>query len=372
MLPRIPNLHRLAHALLLACLLPAAASLLAAPPQEIAQTAAADTQTFALKPGEYLWMPELAPEGPLVIVISLPEQLAYVYRNGVRIGVSTVSTGKPGYETPTGVFTILQKQREHYSNLYDNAPMPFMQRLTWDGVALHAGKVPGYPASHGCVRLPYAFSEKLFGATSHGMTVVIANEASHAPEVSAPGWFAPVDPATGALREPVVAADTADDVWMPDRAPDGPLTLVLSTHDRKVVVLRNGVEIGRASVAIDGEPLHGTQAYVLLEGTGEGPSAVLPDRPALRWLSIPVPAARARRPPPEGDLRLALAARQIRVGDTFAHQVYDALRPGTTVVVTDEPIHRTSSTPEITVLRADETAVALPSPSSADTPPPND
>ncbi|HQZ32008.1 MAG TPA: L,D-transpeptidase family protein, partial [Arenimonas sp.] len=106
--------------------------------------------SFELLPGEYLWLPELSPRGPVLVLVSLPEQRAYVYRNGVRIGVATVSTGKPGYETPTGVFTILQKKREHYSNLYDDAPMPFMQRLTWDGVAMHAGRVPGYPASHGC------------------------------------------------------------------------------------------------------------------------------------------------------------------------------------------------------------------------------
>ena len=133
-------------------------------------------EAFALKPGEYLWMPELAPAGPVVIVISLPEQLAYVYRNGVRIGVSTVSTGKPGYETPTGVFTILQKQREHYSNLYDNAPMPFMQRLTWDGIALHGGDLPGYPASHGCIRMPNAFAKRLFGLTAMGGRVLVTDQ----------------------------------------------------------------------------------------------------------------------------------------------------------------------------------------------------
>ena len=82
-----------------------------------AQDAAQLPQRIALAPGEYLWMPELAPQGPLLVLVSLPEQLAYVYRNGVRIGVSTVSTGKAGHETPTGVFTILEKRVEHYSNL---------------------------------------------------------------------------------------------------------------------------------------------------------------------------------------------------------------------------------------------------------------
>ena len=158
--------------LLLALALPLAALPPAAAP------AAAPLQ---LLPGEYLWLPELSPRGPVLMLVSLPEQRAYVYRNGVRIGVATVSTGKKGHETPTGVFTILQKKREHYSNLYDDAPMPFMQRLTWDGIALHAGRVPGYPASHGCVRLPYAFSERLYDVTAHGITVVITDQPGQAP-----------------------------------------------------------------------------------------------------------------------------------------------------------------------------------------------
>ena len=95
--------------------------------------------TDMLAPGEYRWHPAAAPGGPMVAVVSIPEQRIHVYRNGVRIGLSTVSTGKPGHETPTGTFRILQKKRMHRSNLYDDAPMPFMQRLTWDGIALHAG-----------------------------------------------------------------------------------------------------------------------------------------------------------------------------------------------------------------------------------------
>ena len=137
------------------------------------QSAAVDKPPRELKAGEWIWTPAAVPAGPLVMVISLDEQLAYVYRNGLRIGVSTVSTGKKGHETPTGVFTILQKHKDHRSNLYDDAPMPFMQRLTWDGVALHAGNLPGYPASHGCIRLPSAFAAKLFAATKVGTEVLI-------------------------------------------------------------------------------------------------------------------------------------------------------------------------------------------------------
>ena len=136
------------------------------------------TEMPELKPGQYDFHPELSPGGPVMIVVSIEDQRAFVYRNGVRIATTTVSTGRPGFDTPTGVFQILQKQKMHHSNLYDDAEMPFMQRLTWDGVALHAGRVPGHPASHGCVRLPPEFARKLYDVTYHGGTVVITNAAS--------------------------------------------------------------------------------------------------------------------------------------------------------------------------------------------------
>ena len=129
-----------------------------------------------LEAGEFFWAPEIAPEGPVALIVNLQTQRAYVYRNGVPIGVSTVSTGKAGHATPTGIFTILQKDRDHRSNLYNDAPMPFMQRLTWSGIALHAGNLPGYPASHGCIRLPAPFAESLYGVTKLGLTVVITSD----------------------------------------------------------------------------------------------------------------------------------------------------------------------------------------------------
>lgn len=140
-----------------------------------------------MAPGDYDWSPERSLAGDVVIVVSLPQQLAHVYRGGVQIGVSTISTGKPGHDTPPGVFTILQKQKMHRSTLYDDAPMPFMQRLTWDGIALHAGRLPGYPASHGCIRLPAAFAEALYGVTDHGGVVVVADDATFADDVVRPG-----------------------------------------------------------------------------------------------------------------------------------------------------------------------------------------
>jgi peptidoglycan hydrolase-like protein with peptidoglycan-binding domain len=162
-----------------------------------------------------------APEQPMHIVVSLKEQNLKVYR-GLELVTSTpVSSGKTGHSTPTGVFSILEKRRKHFSNLYDDAPMPFMQRLTWSGIALHEGKLPGYPASHGCVRLPMDFAQNLFGMTERGMHVVITDgetapvAITHAvlPQPYAPGTaVASLDesivPASGGLRGSIVT-DTA-------------------------------------------------------------------------------------------------------------------------------------------------------------------
>src|SRR5690349_16591085 len=94
-------------------------------------------QADKLKPGEWVWRPDIAPDGPVLVYVDLTRQRATVYRNGVRVGVSTISSGKDGHETPTGVFTILEKDKDHRSRTYDDAPMPYQQRLTWMGVAMH-------------------------------------------------------------------------------------------------------------------------------------------------------------------------------------------------------------------------------------------
>ena len=109
------------------------------------ESVAAGTPISQLKKGQFLWMAEAVTSGPIVMVVSITEQKAYVYRNGILIGATTVSTGRPGHLTPTGVFTVLQKQKEHRSTIYDGAPMPYMERLTWGGIALHAGGLPGLP-----------------------------------------------------------------------------------------------------------------------------------------------------------------------------------------------------------------------------------
>src|SRR6266487_1084729 len=199
-------------------------------------------ETVTLKPGQYVWEPERAPEGPLLIVASITEQVAYVYRNGIRIARSSVSTGRPGHSTPTGVFTILEKEVHHTSSIYKRAEMPYMERVTWGGIALHAGDLPGYPDSHGCVRLPLEFSKLLFGVTMKGATVIIANTHSAPATTVHPGLFFAK---SGQESEPIAAGQFD---WNPDKSPSGPVSLIVSSADKTVYVYRNGVEIGRAGI----------------------------------------------------------------------------------------------------------------------------
>jgi len=129
-----------------------------------------------LSAGQFVWEPKVASTGPVFLVIDLTRQRVLLYRGGVLIAASTISSGSEGRETPTGVFTILQKEVVHRSRTYDDAPMPYMQRLTSKGVAMHAGNLPGYPASHGCIRLPKEFAKLLYGVTELGTPVMITDD----------------------------------------------------------------------------------------------------------------------------------------------------------------------------------------------------
>ena len=117
-----------------------------------------------------------SPTGPLQIVVSLSQQRLTVFDAGVPIMSAPVSSGQSGHETPAGLYTILQKNRYHESNIYSGAPMPFMQRITWSGIAMHEGNLPGYAASHGCIRLPGAFASSFFGITKVGARVIVARD----------------------------------------------------------------------------------------------------------------------------------------------------------------------------------------------------
>ena len=126
-----------------------------------------------LKPGQYIWRDVPGNAAPNRVIISLGEQLAYLYRGDQLMAVATISTGVEGRDTPTGIFSVLDKRPMYRSKKYDNAPMPWMQRIDQYGIALHAGYNPGAPASHGCIRLPGEFAKKLYSVTDVGTPVYI-------------------------------------------------------------------------------------------------------------------------------------------------------------------------------------------------------
>lgn len=276
-----------------------------------------------LKPGQFLWSPGVAPVGPVLMIVSLKTQRAVIYRNGVPIGISTVSTGRPGNKTPTGVFVILQKHVEHYSNLYDNAPMPYMQRLTWGGIALHAGNLPGYPASHGCVRLPHEFARLLYQVTRRGMSVIITDQPA-LPRV------APADELLSGGQAIVPRAGTNME-WNPGRAPSGPLSIVISAADRRVVVLRDGKIIGSSPIEIEGT-IERTSAF-LLNGVVNG---------KREWARIVLQG--------QNDASADKLRGRIRVPQEFQSLFDPVLKIGSTVIVTADSLQSGSSGVSLTVI----------------------
>lgn len=314
------------------------------------QSSPAGTPIAALKHGEWIWLGEAIQSGPMVMVVNLSEQRAYVYRNGVLIGVTTVSTGRPGHETPTGVFTILQKDKDHRSTIYNSAPMPYMQRLTWGGIALHAGGLPGFPESHGCVHLPSEFARLLFEVTSTGMTVVVEDRAGKPQEVPSPGFLAPVTVQGQTLpAEPLLQTEQLR--WTPEASPDGPVSIVISRGSGRVVVYRNGIEIGRARVIFSGADPVGTHALILASGPAQVKRFV-PDPATQHWLHVGIATANVEggtEPNP------AIASR-LEIPEPFVRAVYGVLTIGSTVLITDEAITPATSGGSLKVVDADPPA----------------
>jgi len=292
--------------------------------------------TPALIPGDYVWQPELSPKGPVVIIVSLAEQRLYVYRNGVRIARSTISSGKPGHRTPTGVFTILQKNVVHHSNAYHDASMPYMERLTWGGVAIHAGNLPGYPESHGCVHVPLDFAKKLYTVTEKGTTVFVTDEKAQTSMASQsqPGLLfsdkagEPSPAGSQGGQSTPTPANATGFAWKPQAAPTGPLSLLFSTVDKQIYVYRDGVEIGRTAVGgPDSGRSYGNHVYTALVGT-------TPDG-AHQWSALGV-----------GDGPPAPSIRGVRkhlvIPPAFLAQLRAAVIPGTTLVITDHHVDPTT------------------------------
>ena len=335
MLGRSPEAYRSRSVAILALLCLASAGPVMAQGSTASSPVELARQADRLKPGEWVWAPALAPDGPVLVYVNLSTQRATVYRNGVRIGVTTVSTGKPGHVTPTGVFTILQKDAKHRSSTYNNAPMPNMERLTWDGIALHAGNLPGFPASHGCVRMPLAFSQVLFSTTPMGGTVIIAGDAAEPNATPLAGVLAPDLPG-GSLATHQPLAPDEQWRWRPELSPSGPVSIILSRADQRAIVLRNGIEIGRSRIEIPTTETS-TDALVLAAGADGRP----------HWLRTDVPGHGGA----SGESINPLAG--IRAPSEFIASVQPLLRTGTTVVVTSAPVRPSTSGRKIRLLAAE-------------------
>jgi hypothetical protein len=300
----------------------AGAAVLPAWPAMAKQVVAIDIENML--PGEYTWTPERSPSGPVAIVVSIPEQRVHVYRNGIRIAVSTCSTGRPGHETPTGVFTILQKDKNHHSSTYNNASMPNMNRLTWDGIALHAGNLPGYPASHGCVRLPLAFSEKLFTVTHRGTPVILAGGHDDPWDLIHPGLLLgqSADTELEAAVDALAARKLPGD-W--SEAAAAPVTTVLvSSADQSISLIENETLIRRGEVTISGDPKLGEHVLMLRQ-----PS---PDDPALAWVGLTHHLDPAAPGLPEADI-----LNRIVVAPDFFAELEWHLHAGMVMVLSDLP-----------------------------------
>src|ERR1700691_2537031 len=315
-----------------------------------------DTPINQLKKGEFLWMGEAVTTGPVVMVVSITEQRGYVYRNGILIGATTVSTGRPGHLTPTGVFTVLQKQKEHRSTIYDGAPMPYMERLTWGGIALHAGGLPGYPESHGCIHLPSEFARRLFDISPNGMTVVIGTEQTAPEQVAHPGYLAPVKFAGGQPVDPETFAPTEDERWHPELSPSGPVSIVLSQGSQRIVVYRNGIEIGRARLTVTGDGPLPDHALVLTERPSSVPDPYVPDPTKFSWLRIGVAGHLGE----QGTQVDPNAVARIKMPAGFAALVNGILTPGATLFVTNEALYPQTSGPMLQVVDADPPAKSQP------------
>lgn len=276
-------------------------------------------------PTSFTWNPELSPSGPVVVTVDLKKQTAVVYRNGILIGSCIVSTGREGYETPTGVFHILEKDADHRSSTYNNAPMPYQERLTWGGVALHAGSLPGYPSSHGCIHLPYEFSKKLFEVTELGGTVVITEGSD--------------SELTDSHQVQFVDGESGDIDWRPHDSPSGPVSILYSEADKAILVVRNGVLIGRGAAHHSpfAQKPKGTYTYVLDGWIHDQKSGeTIP-----HWHQVDGPA----------DSHLLKTASHLKMDSRLRHIIEASIKPGTTLVMTDEPMtEATRSAPGFQIL----------------------
>jgi Uncharacterized protein conserved in bacteria len=298
-----------------------------------------------LQPGEFTWHPERSPEGPVAVVVSIPDQRVHVYRNGIRIAVSTCSTGKAGHATPTGVFTVLEKDRNHHSSTYGGAPMPNMNRLTWDGIALHAGDLPGYPASHGCVRLPRAFSARLFTVTHVGTPVIIAGGHSDPREVVHPGLVL----SEYAEDEFEHATASLEGKSLPSAAEGNaaiaPTSVLVSRADKRVIILEGGRIVAEGAVFIDSPEIPlGSHVFILVN-THDASQGLL-------WHAIGHhPQAASGFAVPE-----TAVLKRLKADATALAAMKARMHPGMLLVMTDLPTHPDTRSGSDFVIMAEDQA----------------
>ncbi len=287
-----------------------------------------ETPADQLGNGDFTWAPQIAPSGPIMVLVSIEEQRAYTYRNGVLIGIASVSTGKRGHETPTGVFQTFLKDRNHHSSTYHNAAMPYTEKLTQDGIALHAGGVPGYPESHGCVHLPSEYARLLFDAAPKGMTVVITKAGSAPDEVRHPPFLDPLT-ARGQAAESLRLEGGEAYRWEPEKSPDGPMSILISREDERIVVLRNGVEIGRAKVVFrDAGQAVGSHVFVTKSGKRQGAPL------KHEWFGVAVVGHMGDA----GTVPYRKVVGGIAIAEEFKALLSPQIEPGTTLMLTDYPV----------------------------------
>ena len=269
-----------------------------------------------------------AAKGPLQIIISIADQRVSLYDNGALIARSSVSTGIPRHPTPLGVFSVIGKQRWHRSNLYSAAPMPYMQRITWSGIALHAGVLPGHPASHGCIRLANGFANRLWHLTKRGTRVIIAHDDVQPVEITNPHLFKP-KAASGSPESRATVADSINtaaaahgpllsnadaqeaNLQAPGSAAAGvarqkivPISVFVSRKSSKLFVRRGFAPLFDVPVKIQNpeEPL-GTHVFTAMEFQNEGS--------ATRWTVVSMPEEFPRMPGGSTKERKAAAKRVI-------------------------------------------------------------
>ena len=292
---------------------------------------------YPIAPGRSFWLPELSPAGPVVAVVNLYTQHAQIYRNGIAIGYTSVSTGKRGYGTPTGRFQVLEKRRFHRSSTYGNAPMPWMVRLTWSGIAFHSGALPGFPASHGCIRLPASFAPQLFGALSLGDTVAVLNQPADAFTT-----LAPIDPLGRPLLQPEMLAATA--WWREAAASAAPVSGNLVSASPVSASLLTGAPASLAAPPLALLASLPQQRLFVLEAGQVAAAAPLP--PGARQQALPLTAAPLSWQPPghwqargqSGNAADATLWQTVLPSDAaFIQRLRDRITPGSTLVLSDLP-----------------------------------